>query len=48
MEQSLMKGYVCPGNKKSTFKCFIGYKWDHKNKNDRHKINLLQNWTEHK
>ena len=24
----------------------MGYKWEHKNKNNKHRINLLNRWTE--
>lgn len=40
------KGYYRPRNTKCTFQLLMGYKWDHKNKNSKHHVNLLNKWTE--
>lgn len=44
MEEEMKKGN--DHNKKVTYRLSMGYKWDHKGKNNKHRMNLLQKWTE--
>ncbi len=46
MEEELNNGYYRPMDKKCTYKLSMGYKWEHKNKNSKHRVNLLHKWTE--
>lgn len=46
MEEQLNTGYYRPLNANTSFNLLMGYKWEHKNKNNKHRMNLLNKWTE--
>ena len=46
MEEQLNTGYYRSSNAKTSFQLLMGYKWEHKNKNNKHRLNLLNKWTE--